>query len=138
MCYSSTMNGYIQNIEKLTKENTLFRNVVYTAKHSQLTLMHLQPSEDIGEEVHDVDQFLRIEQGSGRAILDGVTHEIVDGSAIIVPAGATHNIINDSSAEPMKLYTIYSPPHHRDGVTHATKEDAMNDSEHFDGKTTEA
>ncbi len=133
----NTMKGYIQNIETLTLENTLFRHVAYTSKHAQLTLMHIQPNEDIGEEVHDVDQFLRIEQGKGVAVLDGITTEIEDGSAIIVPAGVTHNIINTSGTEPMKIYTLYCPPHHRDGVVHTTKADAMNDSEHFDGKTTE-
>ncbi|MEO6077901.1 MAG: cupin domain-containing protein [Candidatus Andersenbacteria bacterium] len=131
------MNGYIQNIEKLAIENTNFRTVAYTAKHSQLTLMHLQPKEEIGMEVHDVDQFLRIEKGSGRAVLDGVTTSIADGSAVIVPAGVNHNIINDSDTEPMKLYTLYCPPHHRDGVVHVTKADAENDTEHFDGVTSE-
>lgn len=131
------MKGYVENIERLTQENEYFRQVLYTAKHCQLTVMHLQPGEDIGEEVHDVDQFLRIEQGTGRAILDGMESEISAGSAVIVPAGVRHNIINGSTSQPMKLYTIYSPPHHRDGVQHKTKEDALNDSEHFDGITTE-
>ena len=130
------MNGYIDNIEQVAKENSKFRHVLYTAKSSQLTIMSLLPREDIGEEVHDVDQFLRIEQGSGRAVIDGVEHAIADGSAIIVPAGAKHNIINDSADSPMKLYTLYCPPHHRDGVMHETKADAMSDTEHFDGQTT--
>ena len=130
------MQGFIENIEQKTRENTHFRHVVYTAKFSQLTLMHLQPGEDIGEEVHDVDQFLRVEQGSGRAILNGIEKEISDGSAIIVPAGVTHNIINGSTTEPMKLYTIYSPAHHRDGVIHTTKAEALADDEHFNGITT--
>lgn len=99
--------------------------------------MHLQPGEDIGEEVHDVDQFLRIEQGSGRAVLNGEESQLIDGSVIIVPAGAIHNIINGSDSEPMKLYTLYCPPHHRDGVVHKTKQEALGDSEHFDGKTSE-
>lgn len=132
------MAGFIDNIEQLTLNNKYFRQVVYTAKSTQLTLMHLQPSEDIGEEVHDVDQFLRIEKGAGRAVLNGVESRLNDGSVVIVPAGVQHNIINDSDTEPMKLYTLYCPPHHRDGVVHKTKEDAMNDSEHFDGKTTES
>jgi mannose-6-phosphate isomerase-like protein (cupin superfamily) len=131
------MLGYVDNIEQLTLANDHFRQVLYTAQHTQLTLMHLRPSEDIGEEVHDVDQFLRIETGTGRAILSGIENEITDGSVVIVPAGVKHNILNDSATEPMKLYTIYSPPHHRDGVMHTTKEEAMNDTEHFDGKTTE-
>lgn len=129
------MNGYVKNIEELTLKNEKFRQVVYTAKNSQLTIMALRPNEDIGEEVHDVDQFLRIERGNGRAILNGVEINISDGSAILVPAGITHNILNDSDSEPMKLYTLYSPPHHRDGVTHTTKAEATQDSEHFDGKT---
>lgn len=131
------MKGFVTNIEHLTLKNEYFRQVVYTAKHTQLTVMHVSPSEDIGEEVHDVDQFLRIEKGTGRAVLNGVESKISDGSAIIVPAGVQHNIINDSATEPMKLYTLYSPPHHRDGVVHKTKEEAIGDAEHFDGKITE-
>lgn len=130
------MRGYVSNIEKETLENTDFRRVLYTAKHSQLVLMALQSGEEIGEEVHTLDQFLRIESGQGKAILDGVEHSIGDGSAVVVPAGTTHNFINTGTV-PMKLYTIYSPPEHRDGVVHATKSDAMNDHEEFDGKTTE-
>lgn len=131
------MQGYIENIELLTLTNEYFRRVVYTAQHTQLTVMCLQPREDIGEEVHDVDQFLRIEKGAGRAVLNGVENTLTDGSVVIVPAGIRHNIINDSVTEPMKLYTLYCPPHHRDGVVHKTKQEALNDSEHFDGKTTE-
>ncbi len=132
------MNGYIQNIEQLSIENDAFRKVLYTASHSQLVLMSLKIGEDIGEEVHeDTDQFLRIEQGSGKAIIDGVEHAISDGSAVVVPAGAKHNIVNISGTDTLKLYTIYSPPHHRDGVLHQTKEDAIHDDEHFDGKITE-
>lgn len=131
------MKGYIKNIEEQALANEYFRQVMYTAKHTQLTIMHLQPSEDIGKEVHDVDQFLRVEKGMGRAVLNGVESAIMDGSAIVVPAGVEHNIINDSAEEPMKLYTLYSPPHHRDGVVHKTKQEAMNDTEHFDGTTTE-
>lgn len=131
------MNGYIGNIEQLTLANESFRQVVYTAKNSQLTLMHLQPKEEIGEEVHDVDQFLRIEAGSGHAVLNGVESKLADGSVVIVPAGVKHNIVNDSATEPMKLYTLYCPPHHRDGVVHQTKAEAMSDAEHFDGRTTE-
>lgn len=132
------MNGYVENIERLSLENENFRKVLYTAKHSQLVLMSLLPGEEIGMEVHpDQDQFLRVEQGTGKAILDGVEHALADGSAILVPAGTQHNIINASPSEPMKLYTIYSPPHHRDGVIHATKAAAEADDEEFDGKTTE-
>jgi mannose-6-phosphate isomerase-like protein (cupin superfamily) len=131
------MLGYVQNIEELTLKNENFRQVVYTAKFSQLVLMSLKPQEDIGEEIHDVDQFFRIDKGTGRVVIDGVEHKITDGFAIVVPAGAKHNVINDSATEPLKLYTIYTPPHHRDGVTHATKQQAEDDDEHFDGKTTE-
>lgn len=131
------MKGYVDNIEKITLENRNFRKVLYTGKHSQLVVMSLAPGEDIGEEVHSLDQFLRVEAGSGKAVLDGVEHQIADGSAIVVPAGTRHNIINGSQAEPMKLYTIYSPPEHMDGVVRATKAEAMAQEEHFDGKTTE-
>lgn len=131
------MKGFVTNIEKDSIENKNFRRVLYTAHGSQLVLMSLQPREDIGEEVHTLDQFFRCESGEGKAILDGVEHLITDGIAIVVPAGARHNIINTSSERPMKLYTIYSPPHHRDGVVHATKAEAEDDEEHFDGVTSE-
>jgi mannose-6-phosphate isomerase-like protein (cupin superfamily) len=130
------MQGYIVNIEKLALENGNFRKVLYTDKNSQLVLMSLLPNEDIGQEVHDVDQFLRVEQGSGVAILDGVSHDLTDGSVVVVPAGATHNLMNTGAGE-MKLYTLYMPPHHKDGVVHQTKAQAQSDEEHFDGKTTE-
>jgi mannose-6-phosphate isomerase-like protein (cupin superfamily) len=132
------MKGYVDNIEKSTLENTNFRKVLYTAKNSQLVFMSLMPGEEIGEEVHTLDQFLRIEKGLGKAILDGIEHEISDGSAVVVPAGTRHNIINTSPDAELKLYTIYSPPEHRDGTVHATKADAIADTaDHFDGKTTE-
>ncbi len=132
------MKGYVGNIEDATKGNDNFRKVLYTAKFSQLVVMSLKPNEEIGEEVHTLDQFIRIESGTGKAVLDGVESEIADNFAIVVPAGTKHNFINTSSDVPMKLYTIYSPPEHRDGVVHATKEDAMNDkTDEFDGKTTE-
>ena len=132
------MKGYVDNIERATLENENFRQVLYTAKNSQLVLMALKPGEEIGEEVHELDQFLRIEAGTGKAVLDGVEHDIEDGSAIVVPAGMKHNFINTSETEALKLYTIYSPPEHRDGVVHATKEDALADTtDEFDGKTTE-
>lgn len=131
------MKGYIVNIEEETIENNNFRKVLYTAKNSQLVLMNLKPGEDIGEEVHDnVDQFFRIDAGQGKAIIEGVEHEIENGYAVVIPAGTLHNIVNTGS-EPLKLYTIYSPPNHLDGVIHATKEQAEADEEHFDGKTTE-
>lgn len=128
------MNGYIDDIESLTIANSDFRRVLYTAEHSQLVLMALLPAEDIGSEVHTLDQFFRIEQGSGEAELDGVRTAIHAGSAVMVPAGTRHNLIN-TGAEPMKLYTLYSPPNHRDGVVHRTKADASADNEHFAGAT---
>jgi len=132
------MKGYVGNIEDATKENDNFRKVLYTAKFSQLVVMSLKPNEEIGEEVHTLDQFIRIESGKGKAVLDGMESEIADNFAIVVPAGTKHNFINTSPDAPMKLYTIYSPPEHRDAVIHATKEDAMNDkTDEFDGKTTE-
>jgi len=131
------MKGYITNIEKLSLENENFRKVLYTDKNCQLVLMSLVPGEDIGVEVHDVDQFLRVEKGSGKAVLNDIPQDITDGSVIIVPVGTKHNIINDTSG-PMKLYTLYMPPHHRDGVIHTTKAIAEADiTDEFDGKTTE-
>ena len=132
MIYTLNMNGYITNIGKETLENTNFRKVLYTSRFSQLVVMHLNPGEEIGEEVHQLDQFLRIEAGRGKAILDGVEYDIAEEFSVSVPAGARHNIINTSSDEPMKLYTIYSPPEHRDGTVHATKADAMADeNDHY-------
>jgi len=132
------MKGYVTNIEQSTKENENFRRVLYTAKHSQLVLMSLKPGEEIGEEVHDnIDQFFRIDAGEGKAIIEGEEHDIENGDAIVIPSGTKHNIINTSVDEPLKIYTIYSPPNHRDGVIHAIKEEAETDDEHFDGKTTE-
>ncbi|MCE9643038.1 MAG: cupin domain-containing protein [Candidatus Andersenbacteria bacterium] len=130
------MNGYVTNIEKVSLENDNFRKVLYTDTNSQLVLMSLLPGEDIGEEVHDVDQFLRVEKGSGVAVLNDISHDLTDGSVIIVPAGVKHNIINSDKGS-MKLYTLYMPPHHKDGVVHATKAEAELDTEHFDGKTSE-
>ena len=131
------MKGYIENIEKLALDNAAFRKVLYTSKHAQLVLMSLVPGEDIGEEIHeDVDQFFRIEQGTGTVLINGDTHDIEDGSTVVVPEGANHNIMNTGTV-PMKLYTLYMPPHHKDGVLHKTKEEAEADDEHFDGKTTE-
>lgn len=130
------MKGFIGNIEVLSVESADFRRVLYTAKSIQLVTMSLAPGEDIGLEVHQLDQFFRVEQGSGVAILDGVSSPVSDGFAVLVPAGVNHNIINTGSA-PLKLYTLYAPPNHRDGVVHPTKADAEKDTEKFDGKTTE-
>ncbi|MEK9158341.1 MAG: cupin domain-containing protein [Patescibacteria group bacterium] len=131
------MKGYVTNIEKLSRENTNFRKVLYTDKNSQLVLMSLLAGEEIGEEIHDVDQFLRVEKGTGTAILSDIPHDLVDGSVIIVPAETKHNVINTGS-DSMKLYTLYMPPHHKDGIVHKTKADGEADaSDEFDGKTTE-
>lgn len=130
------MKGFINNIEDLAVGNSDFRQVLYTAKNCQLVLMALKPKEDIGAEVHKLDQFFRVEEGSGEAVLDGVTTAINAGFAVLVPAGTKHNIINTGSI-PMKLYTLYSPPNHRNGIVHHTRADAEADNEHFDGKTTE-
>ena len=131
------MSGYIANIERASLENEYFRQVLYTAKHCQLVVMSLKPNEDIGSEVHHLDQFIRCEAGEGKAIIDGVEHVIRDGFVVIVPAGAEHNIVNTSAEHSLKLYTLYAPPNHRDCVIHHTKADAQADeSEHFDGQTT--
>lgn len=132
------MRGFHSSIEKDTLENTNFRKVLYTGKHSQLVLMSLKPREEIGMEVHpDNDQFFRFEKGQGKCIIDGNEYDLRDGSAIVVPAGANHNIINVSDTDDLKLYTIYSPAHHRDGIVRATKQEAMANSPEFDGITTE-
>jgi len=128
--------GYVANIEKVSKENNNFRKVLYTSKNSQLVVMSLKPGEDIGEEVHELDQFIRVEAGRGKAVLDGVEHEIEGEWAVVIPEGARHNIINTGNTE-MKLYTIYSPPEHKDGVIRQTKEQALAEEEHFNGLTTE-
>jgi len=130
------MKGYVQDIEAIAIQNEDFRQVLYTAKHCQLVVMALKPNEEIGAEVHKLDQFFRVEQGTGEAELDGVRTPLRAGYAVIVPAGARHNIIN-TGTEPLKLYTLYAPPNHRDGVIHHTRADAEADTEHFDGKTTE-
>ena len=132
------MKGFVTNIEQASLENEYFRKVLYTDERVQLVVMSLKPSEEIGAEVHQLDQFIRVEAGEGSAILDGITHEIKDGSAIVVPKGTLHNIINTSREESMKLYTVYAPPNHKDGTVHKTKADAEADEdEHFDGHTTE-
>lgn len=133
------MKGYVINIEKETIENENFRKVLYTAKHSQLVLMNLRPKEEIGMEVHlDNDQFFRFEKGQGKVIIDGNEYGVGDSFAVVVPAGAQHNVINTSETEPLKLYTIYSPAHHKDGIIRLTKEEAVANEAEFDGKTTEA
>jgi len=132
------LKGYVIDIEKETERNTDFRRVLYTGKHSQLVLMSIKPGEEIGEETHDdVDQFFRFEEGEGKVIIDGVEHRVKDGNGVIVPAGAKHNVINTSKLVNLKLYTIYSPPEHQDGVVRHTKKEAMASEEHFDGRTTE-
>lgn len=124
------MNGYVGNIEQLTLSNSFFRQVIFTAQHSQLVVMCLKPNEDIGMETHQsVDQFLRIEEGEGKAILNGQESLVKDGDVIVVPAGTEHNVINLSSDKTLKLYTVYSPPNHKDGTIHKTKEEAMADEE---------
>jgi mannose-6-phosphate isomerase-like protein (cupin superfamily) len=129
------MKGYVGNIETLTEDNDDYRRVVYTGRNLQLVLMALQPGEEIGEEVHEThDQFLRLEAGAGEVVIDGQRTKIAADDAILVPAGARHNVINTGS-EPLKLYTLYGPPEHRDGVVQPTKADER--EEHFDGTTTE-
>ncbi len=132
------MKGYTTNIEKDTLENNNFRKVLYTGKHSQLVLMSLAPKEEIGMEVHEEnDQFFRFEKGQGKCVIDGNEYELKDGVVVVVPAGAEHNIINTSTTEELKLYTIYSPAHHKDGIVRATKEEAERNEAEFDGSTTE-
>ena len=130
------MKGFIKNIEDIAVKNKDFRQVLYTAKNCQLVIMALKPKEEIGMEVHKLDQFFRVEEGSGEAVLDGVRTLIGAGFAVLVPAGTNHNIINTGSVS-LKLYTLYAPPNHRDGVVHHTRAEAEADNEHFDGKTTE-
>lgn len=131
------MKGYYGNIEDLTVANDAFRKVLYTAKHCQLVLMSLPVGGEIGEEIHDEnDQFFRFEAGEGKVIIDDNVYHVGDGDAIIVPAGANHNVINIGD-EPLKLYTIYSPAHHKDGIVRATREEAEANEEDFDGVTTE-
>jgi mannose-6-phosphate isomerase-like protein (cupin superfamily) len=132
------MKGFNANIEKETLANKNFRKVLYTSKHSQLVLMSLKPKEEIGMEVHqDNDQFFRFEKGEGKVIVDGNEYKVMDGSAIVVPAGAQHNVINISSKDELKMYTIYSPAHHKDGIVRKTKREAEENEEEFDGKTSE-
>ena len=131
------MKGFVDDIEQLTTANEDFRRVIYTGHNLQLVLMSIKPGEEIGEEVHDDrDQFFRIEEGEGVISIDGVDHAVADDDAVIVPQGARHNVRATGSV-PLKLYTIYGPPEHLDGTVHSTCEQAQDDHEHFDGKTTE-
>lgn len=130
--------GYFANIEELTVNNKNFRQVLYTGEHSQLVLMNLKPNEEIGLEVHeDTDQFFRFESGNGKVIIDDTEYMVSDGSCVIIPSGSSHNVINTSTTEDLKMYTIYSPAHHKDKTIHTTKEEALNDDEEFDNVTTE-
>jgi mannose-6-phosphate isomerase-like protein (cupin superfamily) len=132
------MKGFKSNIEKDTLKNKNFRKVLYSGKHLQLVLMSLKPKEEIGLETHaENDQFLRFEGGKGRVLIDGNEYLVKDGDAVIVPAGAEHNVINTSKTKALKLYTIYAPPHHKDQIVRKTKEEAEASDEEFDGKTTE-
>ncbi len=130
------MKGYVKNIETVAIENANFRQVLYTGQHSQLVVMSLKPGEDIGMETHVLDQFFRVEEGVGEAVLDDLHTPIHAGFAVLVPAGTRHNIINTGNI-PLKLYTLYAPPNHRDGVVHPTRADAVKDDEQFDGRPTE-
>ena len=132
------MKGFKSNIEKDTLGNKNFRKVLYTGKHLQLVLMSLKVGEDIGAEIHpDNDQFFRFESGSGKCVIDGNEYTVKDGDVIVVPAGAKHNVINTGNTGDLKMYTIYGPPNHQDGIIRKTKEDAEKMDEHFDGKTSE-
>jgi len=137
--YHKTMNkkGYVGNIETLSKENTDFRHVLYTAQNVQLVLMSLKPGEDIGEEMHELDQFLRIESGVGEALVGDTTYPVEDGVSVLVPAGTNHNIINTSTTDDLKLYTLYAPPEHQDGTIRHTKAEAEANEEHYDAKPSE-
>lgn len=130
--------GYKENIEKLTVENANFRRVLYTGRYCQLVAMSLKPGEEIGMEIHaDGDQFFRFEKGVGKVLVDGTEYAVTDGDTVIVPAGAEHNVVNTSATEDLKLYTIYAPPHHKDGIVRKTRAEAMTDGPEFDGTTTE-
>ena len=130
--------GFVADIEEETRKNSDFRRVLYTGKYSQLVLMCLRPKEEIGEETHDdVDQFFRFEEGEGSVVIDGVRTVVKDGSGVIVPSGAKHNVVNTSVTKALRLYTIYSPPEHQDRVVRRTKQEAVAREEHYDGKPTE-
>ncbi len=129
------MKGYVVDLEKQTVENTAFRRVLYTSHHMQLVLMSLAPGEEIGEEMHTLDQFIRFDSGLGEVRIDGVVHQVQDGYAVVIPAGALHNVVNVGT-EPLRLYSVYAPPEHKDGIVHQTKREAS--EEHFDGVVTES
>ncbi|MES2267518.1 MAG: cupin domain-containing protein [Bacteroidota bacterium] len=132
------MKGFSAHIEGVVLENSNFRKVLYTSNHLQVVLMSLQPGEDIGEEIHNAnDQFFRFESGSGRCIINGNVYEVNNGDAIVVPAGAKHNVINTDARNELKMYTIYAPPHHKDGIIRSTKKEAEENPEKFEGTTTE-
>lgn len=133
------MKGYIVEIEAATLKNGNYRQVLFTAQHCQLVLMSLKPGEEIGEEVHELDQFIRFESGEGEVVLDGQSHAVGDGFAVVIPAGTRHNVINSSKLEDLKLYSLYSPPEHKVGTVHKTKQEAdSDDHHHFDGRTSVA
>jgi mannose-6-phosphate isomerase-like protein (cupin superfamily) len=130
------MKGYVVQLEEATRKNEHFRQVLFTATHCQLVLMNLKPGEEIGEEIHDLDQFIRFEAGKGSVVMDGCSHAVGDGVAVVIPSGTRHNVINVSKTEDLKLYSLYSPPEHKDGTLHKTKKEADGDEHHhFDGKT---
>ena len=132
------MKGFSAPIEAVVLENSNFRKVLYTSNHLQVVLMSLQPGEEIGEEIHNAnDQFFRFESGSGRCIINGNVYEVNSGDAIVVPAGAKHNVINTEAKNELKMYTIYAPPHHKDGIIRSTKKEAEENPEKFEGMTTE-
>lgn len=132
------MKGFCGDIESLTVSNDDFRRVLYTGSHCQLVLMSLRPGEEIGLEVHeDNDQFFRFEGGEGKVVIDGNEYSVTDGTAVVVPAGARHNVINTSASLDLRMYTIYSPPHHKDGIVRATKAEAESDAPDYDGQNSE-
>lgn len=129
------MKYFLANIEDETLKNQHYRKVLFTAKNSQLVLMHLQPGEEIGMETHELDQFIRFESGNGKVVLDGTEHSVGDGTAVVIPAGTQHNVVNTSKEDPLKLYPLYSPPEHKTGTLHTTKQEADADADHhFDGR----
>jgi mannose-6-phosphate isomerase-like protein (cupin superfamily) len=124
------VKGYVVQLEEATKSNEYYRKVLFTAKHSQLVLMSLKPGEEIGEEIHDLDQFIRFEAGEGSVVMDGQSHTVGDGVAVVIPSGTKHNVINVSKSKALKLYSLYSPPEHKDGTIHKTKKEADADEHH--------
>ncbi len=134
--FSNLAKGFSVDIEKDTIDNNNFRKVIYTGNNTQLVLMNLKPGEDIGDEVHGVDQFFRFEEGTGEVTINDKKYPVSDGFSVIVPSGAKHNVTNTGEKD-LKMYTLYSPPHHKDGIIHRTKDEAMRDEEEFDGETTE-